>query len=74
MFFLFLLETWIVGTGEALLTSTHNLCFGTKLRKIGIPLHTPVILYKSGVYGGIYCTDMFEADVDGHCFTSKHNW
>ena len=28
--------------GEAVLTSTHNLCFGTKIRKIGI-------LYKSGV-------------------------
>ena len=26
--------------------STHNLCFGAKIRKIGIPLHTPVLLYK----------------------------
>ena len=31
----------------------HNLCFGAKIRKIGIPLHTPVLLYKSGVQGGI---------------------
>ena len=23
---------------EAVLTSTHNLCFGSKIRKIGIPL------------------------------------
>ena len=30
---------------EAVLTSTHNLCFGAKIRKIGIPLHTPVFLY-----------------------------
>ena len=30
--------------------STHNLCFGAKIRKIGIPLHTPVYLHKSGVY------------------------
>ena len=37
----------------------HNLCFGAKIRKIGIPLHTPVLLYKSWVYGGIYFTDMF---------------
>ena len=44
---------------EAVLTSTHNLCFGAKIRKIGIPLHTPVLLYKSGVQGGIHCTDMF---------------
>ena len=36
-------------TLEAVLTSTHNLCFGAKRRKIGIPLHTPVLLYKSGV-------------------------
>ena len=32
-----------------LITSTHNLCFGSKIRKIGIPLQTPVLLYKSGV-------------------------
>ena len=37
---------------EPVLTSTHNLCFGAKIRKIGIPLHTPVLLYKSGVQGG----------------------
>ena len=34
---------------EAVLTSTHKLCFGAKIRKICIPLHTPVLLYKSGV-------------------------
>ena len=33
----------------AVLTSTHNLCFGAKIRIIGVPLHTPVLLYKSGV-------------------------
>ena len=43
---------------EAVLMSTHNLCFGAKIRKIGIPLHTPVLLYKSGVQGGIHYTDM----------------
>ena len=25
------------------------LCFGAKIRKTGIPLHTPVLLYKSRV-------------------------
>ena len=45
-------------TLEPVLTSTHNLCFGAKIRKIGIPLHTPVLLYKSGVQGGIHYTDM----------------
>ena len=33
----------------AVVMSTHNLCFGAKIRKIGIPLHTPVSLFKSGV-------------------------
>ena len=42
---------------EAVLTSTHNLCFGAKIRKIGIPLNTPVLLYKSGVgFNGVYIT------------------
>ena len=51
IFFLFLLKTEILGKrqNEAVLTSTHNLCFGAKIRKIGIPPHTPVLLYKSGV-------------------------
>ena len=43
---------------EAVLTSTNNLSFGAKIRKIGIPLHSPVLLYKSGVQGGIHVTDM----------------
>ena len=40
-------------------TSTHNLCFGAKIRKIGIPLQTSVFLYKNGVQGGIHYMDMF---------------
>ena len=36
----------------SILTSTHNLCFRAKLRNLGIPLHIPVLLYKSGVQGG----------------------
>ena len=39
--------------------STQNLCFGAKMRKICIPMHTPVCLYKSGVQGGILFMDMF---------------
>ena len=37
------------GYAEAVLTCIHNLCFGAKIRKIGIHLHTPVLLYKGGV-------------------------
>ena len=57
-------KTYIVGTcwnrlTEAVLMSTHNICFGSKVRKLGIPLHTPVFLYRCGVEGGIHFTDMF---------------
>ena len=53
-----MLKTLIVGTrknrfGKAVLTSTHNLCFGSKIRKICILLQTPVFLYiKVGFRGG----------------------
>ena len=33
--------------------------FWSKNKKIGIPLHTPVFLYKSGVQGDIHYMDMF---------------
>ena len=39
--------------------STCNLCLGIKIRKIGIPLQTPVLLYKSEVQWGIHYMDMF---------------
>ena len=52
---------YMLERGEAVLTSSHNLCFGPKIRRIGIPLHlhTPVLRYKSGVQGGIHYTYMF---------------
>ena len=33
--------------------------FWSKNKKNSIPLHTPVLLYESGVQGGIHYTDMF---------------
>ena len=42
------------GYTKAVLMSTHNVCFGSKIRKLGIPLKTPVFLYKSGVQGGLH--------------------
>ena len=39
--------------------STHNLRFGAKKRKIGIPLHSPVLPYESGGIRGYHCTDIF---------------
>ena len=37
-----------MGTNEAVLTSTHNLCFRSKVRKNLMPLQTPVSLHKKG--------------------------
>ena len=31
--------------------STHNLRFRAKIRKIGLPLYTPIVLYKMGFKG-----------------------
>ena len=45
--------------GKAVLTSSHNLCFGAKIRKISIPLHIPVMLYRSGIQWDIHYGDMF---------------
>ena len=39
----------------AVLMSTHNLCFGVKIRKIGIPLQTPVFYIKVG-FKGVFIT------------------
>ena len=47
IFFLLLLLSALI-IREAVLTSTHNPCFGANLKK-SIPLYTPVELYKSGV-------------------------
>ena len=33
--------------------------FEAEIRRKGVPLHTLVLLYKSGVKGGIHFTDMF---------------
>ena len=33
--------------------------FGAKIRKIGTPLYTPVLLFNSGVSGGIHYTACF---------------
>ena len=38
-----------IDCGEVVLMSTHKLCFGANIRELGISLHTPVLLYKSGV-------------------------
>ena len=73
-FFIFLLKTQIVGIrlnrlAEAVLTSTHNLCFLSKIRKkyragscrkkLGFCI-PQFFLYKNlGFKGGIHFTDTF---------------
>ena len=59
IFDIFLIFAQNIDCGYTLEPPRLTLCFGAKIRKIGIPLHTPVLLYKSGVQGGIHCTDMF---------------
>ena len=53
--------------------STHNLCFGAKIRKIAIPLYTPVLLYKSGGSRGIHVTGhvFLMTAPDLNCFLKK---
>ena len=52
IFYIFLIFAQNIDCGY---TGTHNLCFGAKIRKIGIPLQTPVFLYKSGVFISLTC-------------------
>ena len=63
LIYFFFIKTEIVGIrkncrGEGVLMSTHNVCFGSKIRQ-NLPLYTPVLLYKSGVQGGILFMDVF---------------
>ena len=55
--------------GEAVLTSTHNLCFGAKIRKIGISLHTQVLLYIKVGFKGVYMSRICFPDVSDACLT-----
>ena len=44
--------------GEAILTSTRNLCFRKKIRKVYTPVPQFYQLYKSGVRGSLNYTDV----------------
>ena len=59
LFDIFLISAQNIDCGYTLEPPRLNLCFGAKIRKLGIPLQTPVLLYKSGIQGGIHVTDMF---------------
>ena len=40
-----IMKTCPCQSAEAVLTSTHNLCFRSKIRKISIPLETPAFFF-----------------------------
>ena len=48
--------------GEAVLTCTRNQCFGSKIKKLGIYLQTPVYYIKVG-YNGVYISRTCFPDV-----------
>ena len=55
IFLIILLKTLIVGTckyrlAEVVLTSTHNVCFGSKIKKIGIPQFYYIKVGYKGVF------------------------
>ena len=50
--------------------SPINPCFGSKIRKIGIPLQTPVSLYKSGVFKRGYTVISWTCFLDVMCVVS----
>ena len=67
IFFLFLLKTLIVGTRwnrliEAVLTSTHNLCFGAKIRKKVYPCKPWFYYIKVGCKG-VFVTQTFRDEL-----------
>ena len=55
IFSLFFAQNIDCGYTLGVLMSTYNLCFGAKIIKIGIPLHTPVLIHKVGLEG-VYIT------------------
>ena len=50
---------------EAVLKSTHNLCFGAKIRKIGIPPAYPSFAIQKWGKRGIIITQKRYPDVKG---------
>ena len=50
------------GGGAEPYLASDLICFGANIRKIGLSLQIPVLLYKMGYKGGKYYTDMFPDD------------
>ena len=53
--------------GKVVITSTHNLCFGAKIRKkIGIPCMPQFCYIKMGVERSIHFMDMLFTELSVH--------
>ena len=58
MYYLF--SMFVIGlSAEVVLTSTHNVCFGSKIRNFFIPLKPQFFYIKVGFNWGIHFSDMF---------------
>ena len=56
---IFFIFTQSIDCGYTLEPTRRQSMFWSKNKKMRVPLHTPVLLYKSGVKGGMHVTDMF---------------
>ena len=62
-FSIFSLKTYIVSTAsEAVLTSTHNVCFESKIRKLGL-LPNPQFFYIKVGFKGVFISRTWFPDV-----------
>ena len=57
------LDFFFIFFGEAVLTSTHNLCFGAKIRKIVYPCIPQFYYIKVGFKGVIIAMTCFSDDI-----------
>ena len=53
-------------SGKTYILGTHNVCFRSKIRKLGIPLQTPAFLYEKGglrgytFHGHVFLMNFFQ--------------
>ena len=75
--FFFLIFAQNIDCGYSLEPPHRGLCFGAEIRKIGIHLRTPVLLYKKG-FNGVYISrtcfpdDISDKIEDNSLSTNQH--
>ena len=74
-FDIFLIFAQNIDCGYTLEPPRHNLCFGAKIKKkIGIPLRTPVLLYKTVGFKGVNITRTCFHDEQNRTEQYKYMW